>query len=80
MWSPDSKGIVYCTKKKFGKEYAQSTNTDLYYYDIDNGQTINWTANMPGYDTNPVFSPDGKHLAWLSMKHEGFEDKNDIAL
>ena len=79
VWSPDSKGIVYCTKKKAGKEYAQSTNTDLYYYDIAESQTINWTANMPGYDTNPVFSPDGKHLAWLSMKHEGFEsDKVDI--
>lgn len=79
VWSPDSKGILYVCKKKFGKEYATSTNTDLYYYDIAHGNTINWTANMNGYDTQPVFSPDGKKIAWLSMAHDGFEaDKNDL--
>src|SRR5690606_18196399 len=46
VWSPDSKGLVYVSKKKFGKDYAQSTNTDLYYYDLQNEQTINLTANM----------------------------------
>lgn len=79
IWSPDSKGLVYVCKKKFGKEYAQSTNTDLYYYNLNTGQTINLTANMAGYDMNPSFSPDGRYLAWTSMKREGFEaDKNDL--
>jgi dipeptidyl aminopeptidase/acylaminoacyl peptidase len=73
VWSPDSKGLVYVCKKKFGKEYAQSTNTDLYYYDIKSGNTTNWTINMMGYDTQPAFSPDGKYLAWTSMAREGFE-------
>ncbi|HRO43615.1 MAG TPA: S9 family peptidase, partial [Flavipsychrobacter sp.] len=79
IWSPDSKGLVYVTKKKFGKEYALSTNTDIYYYDLETGKTINLTANMMGYDTNPSFSPDGNWIAWTSMAREGFEaDKNDI--
>jgi dipeptidyl aminopeptidase/acylaminoacyl peptidase len=79
VWSPDSKGLLYVCKKKFGKEYAVSTNTDLYYYDVNAGHTINWTAGMNGYDTHPVFSPDGRRLAWLSMAREGYEaDKNDI--
>ncbi len=34
---------------------------------------------MMGYDTNPVYSPDGKYVAWLSMEHDGYEsDKNRI--
>src|SRR5690606_35649999 len=30
VWTPDSKGVLYVCKKKFGKEYATSTNTDIY--------------------------------------------------
>jgi len=78
-WSPDSKGFVYVCKKKFGKEYAQSTNTDLYYYDVSSGNTDNWTESNMGYDVNPAFSKDGHYVAWLEMGREGYEaDKNDI--
>jgi len=82
VWSPDSKGVVYVCKKKEGKDYATSTNTDLYYYDVTTAHsTVNLTAGMPGYDTQPAFSPDGKRLAWLSMAHDGYEsDKNDIVV
>ncbi len=79
VWSPDSKGILYVCKKKYGKEYAVSTNTDLYYYDLATGNTINRTTGMMGYDMGPAFSPDGKMLGWTSMAREGCEsDKNDI--
>jgi dipeptidyl aminopeptidase/acylaminoacyl peptidase len=81
VWSPDSRGLVYVCKKKFGTDYALSTNTDLYYYDISHKETVNWTAGMMGYDTNPSFSPDGRHIAWLSMRRDGYEsDKNDIVV
>ncbi len=80
-WSPDSKGFVYVCKKKYGKEYAVSTNTDLYYYSINTGKTTNWTDGMAGYDMQPAFSKDGRRLAWLSMSREGYEaDKNDIMI
>lgn len=79
VWSPDSKGLVYVCKKKYGTEYALSTNTDLYYYNLSTRKTTNWTAGMEGYDTNPSFSPDGRRIAWTSMRREGYEsDKNDI--
>lgn len=77
-WSPDSRMVVYVTKKKSGTEYAVSTNTDLYAYDVVTGKTTNLTPDRKGYDTHPVFSPQGT-LAWLSMAREGYEsDKNDI--
>ena len=77
-WSPDGKLIVYVAKKKSGKDYAISTNTDLYAYDVESGKTTNLTDGMMGYDTHPVFSAQGA-LAWLSMKRDGYEaDKNDI--
>lgn len=78
-WSPDSKSLVYVSRKKTGMEYAVSTNSDLYLYDLASGKTRNLTEGMMGYDTNPAFSPDGKSLAWLSMEHDGYEsDKNRI--
>ncbi len=77
-WSPDSKFIVYVTKKKSGTQYALSTNTDLYQYEIATGKTTNLTEGMMGYDTEPAFSSTNA-LAWLSMKRDGYEsDKNDI--
>ena len=80
IWSPDSKNIIYVSKKKFGTAYAISTNTDLYEYNIETKTTKNLTENNPGYDTNPVFSPKGD-LTWLQMKRDGYEaDKNDIIL
>lgn len=81
VWSPDGKSIAYVCKKKFGKEYAQSTNTDIYHYDVASGKTVNLTANMKGYDMNPSFSPDGHYLAFTSMATDGFEaDKVDIVV
>lgn len=78
-WSPDSKQVVYTSRKKTGKEYAISTNSDLYLYDLASANTRNLTEGMMGYDTNPAFSPDGTKLAWLSMEHDGYEsDKNRV--
>ncbi len=72
-WSPDSKSIVYTARKKTGMQYATSTNSDLYQYDLESQTTINLTSGMMGYDMNPVFSPDGKFLAWESMERDGYE-------
>ena len=80
IWSPDSKRIIYVTKKAYGTEYAVSTNTDLYEYDITTGTTKNLTQGMMGYDVAPAYSSHGV-LAWLSMKRNGYEsDKQDIVV
>ncbi|WP_442885809.1 TolB family protein, partial [Chitinophaga sp.] len=79
IWSPDGSQIIYVCKKKQGKEYAVSTNTDIYRYTLTTKQTENLSEGMNGYDVAPQFSPDGKKLLWNSMANDGFEaDKNDI--
>lgn len=78
IWSPDSRKVVYVSKKKGGTAYAKSTNSDLYEYHIETTQTVNLTEGMNGYDTHPAFSSKGV-LAWLSMARDGYEaDKQDI--
>lgn len=78
IWSPDSKSILYVCKKKAGTQYAISTNTNIYQYELETGNTINLTEGNDGYDMAPQFSSTG-NLAWLQMKRDGYEaDKNDI--
>lgn len=80
-WHPNGKMLVYVSRKKTGMDYALSTNSDLYLYDLESGGTRNLTEGMAGYDTMPAFSPDGTYLAWLSMEHDGYEsDRNRIFL
>ncbi len=80
-WSPDSEKIAYTCKKLVGKENTLSTNSDIYLYDINDNTTQNLSEGMMGYDRNPVFSSDGKMLAWESMMRNGYEaDKNRVAI
>ena len=89
-WSPDSKIIAYTCRKKTGKEYALSTNSDIFLYFLKEKSTINISANEHkpskknlnnGYDTNPKFSPDGNSVAYLSMERDGNEsDKNRLMI
>ncbi|MBP5688961.1 MAG: S9 family peptidase, partial [Muribaculaceae bacterium] len=79
-WTADSKQLIYTCRKKTGKEYAFSTNSDLYLYDLASGKTIkNLTEGLMGYDTNPRVFND--KVAFLSMAQDGYEaDKNRIML
>ncbi len=80
-FSPDGKQIAYACKKLSGKEYALSTNSDIYVYNIETKKTENISSFNLGYDMDPVFSPDGKYIAWNSMKTPGFEsDKKRIMI
>lgn len=81
IWSPDSNQLLYVTKPLSGTEYAKSTNTDIFAYDLSSGKTKNLTESNKGYDMGPKFSPDGKTLLWMSMERDGYEaDKNDVKI
>ena len=71
-WAPDSRRIAYSCRKKTGKEYAFSTCSNIYIYDCVTGSTVALTTGG-GYDTDPLWSPDGSRLAWISMERDGYE-------
>ena len=77
-WSPDSKVIAYTCRKKTGAAYSKSTDSDIYLFNTETGETKNIcklsnTDKNMGYDTNPQFSPDGSMIAWQSMERDGYE-------
>lgn len=78
--SNDGNTIVYTSKKLNGKEFARSTNSELYEYTPATRQTKLLTSGYAGYDNNPAYSVNGV-LAWTSMARNGFEaDKNDLMI
>ena len=78
-WNPNNEEIAYTCRKKTGIDYAISTNSDIYLYDIRTRTHKNITEENKGYDTNPSYSPDGSQIAWLSMERDGYEsDENRL--
>lgn len=72
-WNNEGTQIAYTAKKLHGYNYAVSTNSDIYLYDIASKTTRNLTEGMPGYDRNPLFSPSDGRLSWISMERPGNE-------
>ncbi len=71
-FSPDGAQIVY-TVRLAGKTEPWSTNFDLYAVPSTGGTPRLLTADNPAWDAHPVFSPDGRTLAFASMKRPGYE-------
>ena len=78
-WNPNNEEIAYTCRKKTGLEYAISTNSDIYLYNLSTRGERNITEGNKGYDTNPAYSPNGEWIAWLSMERDGYEsDENRL--
>ncbi|MBP9144476.1 MAG: S9 family peptidase [Thermoanaerobaculia bacterium] len=71
-FTPDGKGIVY-SARNVGREEAWSTNFDLFFSPIDGKAAPRKLTTNPAWDTQPVFSPDGKQLVYMKMARPGFE-------
>ncbi|GAB4329692.1 MAG: S9 family peptidase [Calditrichia bacterium] len=72
-FTPDGKELIF-TCRNAGREEAWSTNFDLFRVPVDGSAAPqNLTEDNKAWDTMPVFSPDGKTLAWLAMARPGYE-------
>ena len=79
--SPDGTQLAYTCKPLTGTEYALSTDSDIFLYDFASETTRNLTKEAAaqgvdkfvGYDKYPVFSPDGKKIAFRSQRRPGNE-------
>lgn len=83
-FSPDNSEIVLTMNKS--KVVANSTNNDVFITkvtdaSVNSASPLKQISESKGNDFQPLYSPDGNYLAFLSMKRPGFEaDKKDIIL
>ncbi|HSH38458.1 MAG TPA: hypothetical protein VK993_06705, partial [Chthoniobacterales bacterium] len=68
--SPDGKELAYTSN--IDEVEATSTNNEIFLVPIAGGEPKK-ISNAAGSDATPVYSPDGKNIAWLSMARGGFE-------
>ncbi|PZR05283.1 MAG: peptidase S9 [Archangium gephyra] len=72
-FSADGKSVVYVARDA-GREEAWSTDLDLWTVPFDGSKApVKLTTSNRATDTSPVFSPDGKTLAYLAMSRPKFE-------
>ncbi len=90
-WNHAGTQLAYTCKKMTGTEYAVSTDSDIYLYDVASAATRNICKgdeepldprlrrmpSMPGYDKYPVFSPDDRKIAFRSMRRPGNESDKE---
>ena len=70
-FSPDSKEL--CFTAVTDKVEAISTNGDLFIVSVAGGAGPKRITTQPGYDGNPVYSPDGKYIAYHAQLMAGYE-------
>jgi len=79
-FTPDSKQVIYSAKAP-AADQAWQTNYDLFKVAVTGGEAENLTADNPAWDSQPLFSPDGRYLAYLAMAKPGYEaDKFSLVL
>ena len=72
--APDGRTVVFTAKLVPGSEAAWSTDYDLYAAPTDGSGTLRClTEANPAWDTEPVFTPDGRALWYLAMDRAGYE-------
>lgn len=71
-WSPDGRELAY-TAKLATRDQSWSTDANVYTVSVTGGAATNLTMKNLGADQNPVFSPDGKAIIYVSQKRAGFE-------
>ncbi|MBV6521894.1 MAG: Dipeptidyl-peptidase 5 [Gemmatimonadaceae bacterium] len=71
-FAPDGRELAY-TAKDVGRDAAWSTDASIFVVSVDGGPPTNITPDNRGGDQNPVYSADGRHIAYASQARAGFE-------
>lgn len=71
-FSPDGREVAF-TAKSVGREEAWSTDISIFVVPVGGGTPNNITEGNKGGDQNPVYSPDGRYIAYASQARAGFE-------
>jgi dipeptidyl aminopeptidase/acylaminoacyl peptidase len=69
--SPDGQEVCYTSNHD--KVEATSTNNDLWIVPVNGGPAKNITADNPASDSTPLYSPDGKYIAYRAQQRPGYE-------
>jgi len=80
-FSSDGKSVVFTMNPD--EVQATSTNNEIFRINVDENGKDNFEliSTSKGNDNQPIFSPNGKMLAFTSMKRAGFEaDKQDLII
>ncbi|WCM28678.1 S9 family peptidase [Sphingomonas sp. QA11] len=79
-WSADGKTVFFALREA-GRIEATSTNLDIFSAPADGSAApTNLTSDSPGMDNLPTASPDGKWLAYFSMKRAGYEADRQVLM
>jgi dipeptidyl aminopeptidase/acylaminoacyl peptidase len=70
-FSPDGQEICYASNHD--KNEAASTNNDLWIVPVSGGPAKNITADNPASDSTPLYSPDGRYIAYRAQQRPGYE-------
>src|ERR1700757_1899431 len=70
-FSPDGQEICYTSNHD--KNPAASTNNDLWIVPVSGGAAKNITADNPASDSTPLYSPDGRYIAYRAQQRPGYE-------
>ncbi len=70
-FSPDGQEICYTSNHD--KVEATSTNNDLWIVPVNGGTAKNITADNPASDSTPLYSPEGKYIAYRAQQRPGYE-------
>ncbi len=70
-FSPDGQEICYTSNHD--KNPAASTNNDLWIVPVGGGSAKNITADNPASDSTPLYSPDGRYIAYRAQQRPGYE-------
>jgi dipeptidyl aminopeptidase/acylaminoacyl peptidase len=70
-FSPDGQEICYTSNHD--KNPAASTNNDLWLVPVGGGTAKNITAANPASDSTPLYSPDGRYIAYRAQQRPGYE-------